>query len=119
MREGEGKREKGRGGERRREKKKKENTVSLGFSHLKIEESVCGGRGDPFPNLNAVRLQNKLPRKDVESLVLEAFKCRDQILEALSAKPPDCWQREQVVASVFRGHCSYMCTPSTAHTFAR
>lgn len=67
--------------------------MSPGFSHLKIEEScVCVWRGDPFPNLNAVWRQNKLPSKDVESLVLEAFKHRDQILEALSvpAKPPDC-----------------------------
>lgn len=84
-----------RRGERERKKKEKENTVSPGFLHLKIEEScvcVCVWRGDPFPNLNAVWRQNKLPSKDVESLVLEAFKHRDQILEALSvpAKPPDC-----------------------------
>lgn len=109
-----------RRGERERKKKREREHSESGLFTSKNRRilCVCVWRGDPFPNLNAVWRQNKLPSKDVESLVLEAFKHRDQILEALSvpAKPPDCQQWEQVVGSAFRG--SHMCTPSTAHTFA-
>ena len=37
------------------------------------ENGIEGEENSPFPNLNAVRQQNKLPSEEVDSLALEAF----------------------------------------------